>query len=75
MPRKWSVWIEGYAATGGSGRATYQGEWPGETFTDACREWAKRSKCLGDFSVRDGLPRYWGCRMYDNESDARRAFG
>jgi hypothetical protein len=65
------VWIEGHAATGGSSQALNLGQYPGETFEQAC---------VTACSTR-GLPHnphsntVWGCRMFDNEADARKEFG
>jgi hypothetical protein len=70
---EWSVWMEGYRATGDQSPARYLGEWPGETFSDACAAWADSTRSSGSFD-RERLT-YWGCRLFDNEQDARKAFG
>lgn len=72
--RLWQVWAEGYRATGEVGTATYVGEVLASSFEEACRllhnpGWG----ALG--ATADGRPMYWGCRLYDNERDARATYG
>ena len=79
MP-KYQVWVEGFAATGESGKAfqliSPEGvsEWEGETFKDACQT---AMKALGwNFkSYSEERNSYWACRFFDNEADARESFG
>lgn len=77
----WHVWSEGYAATGEHGTAYLVGTINAETFNEACRrlhEIKGGERMLGRFTPerQDGRPpMYWGCRLYDNEEDARRMFG
>lgn len=76
----WSVWIEGFYATGEHGTASYHGEWEGETFADACAAFA----AVHDDGTYAG-PDYklfnpqklswWSCQMFDNEADARKLCG
>ena len=56
----------------------------GDDFFDACRNWAKDfpdecNRCGGlEFvSYADGnvWPTCWCCRLFDNETDARKSFG
>lgn len=75
-PPMWQVWTEGYAATGEHGTATYHGEVRAETFDQACRIILGDSLDLKeDGSFRYPYPSVWACRCYDNEADARKAFG
>lgn len=71
--RDWEVWAEGYAATGESGGATLLGHAIARTFREAC------DKVAGELSdpklYNSKQLTYWGCRLYDNEADARKAFG
>lgn len=73
--KQWPVWVEGYAATGEHATAAFMGNWPGETFVDACRAYSDSTSSPSCFAVKDGQPSYWGCRFFDNEQDARAAFG
>lgn len=65
------VWIEGYAATGGSSRALFLGKHAAETFELACIE-ACRAREMPHDPHNNTV---WGCRMFDNEEDARKEFG
>lgn len=74
-----TLWVEGYAATGEHGTAKCLGTWPGDTYEEAVLNWKKAewsSSEWGSFGRSSG-GRYdvWGCRIYDNEADARKAFG
>ena len=72
-----TVWMEGYAATGESAPARIFARVPdAETLDEACdilyedpqhRHLMKRRK--------DGTWSYWGCQFFDNEQDARKNFG
>jgi hypothetical protein len=66
-----NLWIEGYSATGESASATYLGNYPGDTLKEAI---ANFSRSTGEQIDEDGLS-IWGCRIFDNEDDARRSFG
>ena len=72
--KRWEIWSEGYVVTGQSAKASKLGDGWGPTFQDACRDLAKRlGWASADFNA--STPSYWGCRLFDNESDARKAFG
>lgn len=73
MTKTFTVWSEGYSCTGQHSGAQNHGEWQGETFADACQAWAD-STSNPELFVREQLT-YWGCRLFDNETDARKAFG
>ena len=60
--------------TGESGTATKLGRCKGKTFKEACISWAKQNTAFNKYFNVDKLT-YWGCRLFDNESDARKAFG
>jgi hypothetical protein len=77
MGKVFEIWSEGFRATGDIGTAHKHGEQEGEDFADACRkqfaddppnDWGR-----SDFDP-DRLT-YWGCRLFDNEADARERFG
>lgn len=72
----WTLWTEGYQATGDRSGAICHGSWEAETFQEAIQKFKD--------SVKDDHSRnlinverqsFWGCRFFDNESDARRSFG
>ena len=73
--KEFQVWTEGYSTTGQHAGATYHGKFSGETFKDAVKAFSKtlpsRSKALVDLKRLT----FWGCRFFDNGTDARRSFG
>ncbi len=75
--KTWEVWSEGYSATGDRGYAQLEGTAEAETFSEACRivcvDSGKWKEQPGGFDAV-GLT-VWGCRLFDNESDARWSFG
>jgi len=76
----WHVWSEGYSATGEHGTAHFIGKKWAKSFDRACEllhiEKGGRLQ-LGDFTHETDTdpPRYWGCRLFDNERQAREAYG
>lgn len=73
MTRLYEVWIEGYAVTGNSATASLLDIVEAGSFKEAVDkvmssgEWQK---------YYDPVQlRYWGCGLYDNETDARKGFG
>lgn len=77
-PRVYEVWSEGYAATGERGSATYEGSVFADNFIEACEKVAgdKLDRGTdGKLHMYNGRPQIWACEMFDNEADARKAFG
>ena len=75
----YEVWMEGYAATGERGEHEKVGEFEAPDFESAC-SLAADHLSRGDASVRHRYydPEHltwWGCRLFDNETDAAEAFG
>lgn len=68
------IWNEGYSVSGMKRTATTWGKATGETFKQACINFARRD---GEFSKNfDPKQMTWaGRRLFDNEADARRSFG
>ena len=66
--KTFKIWSEGYSITGNSSEAMFHGEIDAENFEDAC------AKLLGDKLDKNRLS-IWGCRLFDNELDARKSFG
>ena len=69
-----AVWAEGYVATGQSGQAMLLGHAYADTFAEACEKVMSQSEERKRFFNREHLT-YWGCRLFDNPTDARRSFG
>lgn len=77
-PREIQVWSEGWAATGERQPASllYRGEHA--SFDEAVAAWMATLPDEGRADVRQepgGRWSVWGCLIFDNEEDARRAFG
>lgn len=66
----WQIWCEGYRITGNSNVAQLLAVVEAPTFRAACE-----TKFFGDKDFNSEALTYWGCRLFDNELDARRAFG
>lgn len=74
--RVWQVWSEGWAANEGWTPATFCGEYPGETFADACETYVNtKVRPEERFNFDKKKNTFWGCRYFDNEHDARKSFG
>ena len=75
--KRYRIWMEGYDALGNRAGHEYIGSTEAESFSDACkivvREWAgdKEYKKFYDEEYNT----FWGCRLFDNEYEASRAFG
>jgi len=67
------IWQEGFLIQGMGGqstRASYIGRFKADTFQEAC------VKAFGEneYFSPEHLT-FWGCKLYDNEEEARKAFG
>ncbi|MCD6300828.1 MAG: hypothetical protein J7L82_02015 [Staphylothermus sp.] len=62
--------MEGYSITGNYATASYVGNTNAESFEKACFNLLKDDDYfdMGNLSI-------WGCRLFDNEADARESFG
>jgi len=72
------IWEEGYMATGESARASRIGVYEAESFDDAVKAHIKANPELKVNQLYDYNGKYhsiWACRLFDNETDARKAFG
>lgn len=71
------VWMEGYAATGQHGCAQLLGIYDVPTFDEAVEMYNRPSfirKTPAEKGM-DGVWRIWGCRLFDNEIEAKESFG
>lgn len=71
----WEIWSEGYIVSGDSSEATYHGNYEGETFKEAVETWIKTLSPNSAPVVDLENLSFWGCRLFDNERDARKSFG
>jgi hypothetical protein len=74
--KQYEIWSEGFVDSRERVGASFLGYGEGETFHEACVYYMntdKEHKELRYFNVKDLT--FWGCRLFDNETDARRSFG
>lgn len=73
--KRYEIWREGFAFSNEErGTADFLGTEEGKDFIDACMRFAAR-KGTSFYLDSDGVPTDWGCRLFDNELDARKSFG
>jgi len=81
------IWMEGYRATGESSTATMLNQYHADSFDEAMKLYmednpgyvdvkkvGKNSKSVRDDSFTKEYS-IWACRLFDNETDARKSFG
>ena len=68
----WSIWQEGYVTMEHSEGAKFINTVEAETFKEAC---IKQFDNDPYFRTDNLTPTWWGCRLFDNEIDARKVFG
>lgn len=73
--RTWDLWVEGYEATGQRRGAKFCGKFKGASLKDAVIAYRDSlNPTAAAYISVDGMTE-WGCRFFDNEADARKAFG
>ena len=71
---RYEIWSEGYRTTGQLGGVIRHGTCEGRTFKEACINFRNyHSEFKDNFDPINMT--FWGCRLFDNEEDARKAFG
>jgi hypothetical protein len=71
---EYEIWCEGPRATGNNSTAAMLGRAKGFTFKHACVELMQRID-QGSKYYNEKHNTYWACKLFDNEADARKAFG
>lgn len=71
--QKFEIWSEGFKTTGMTSNATFHGLFNGESFKDAVKNFKDRST-EGDHVDLTNLT-FWGCKLFDNETEARKRHG
>ena len=76
MPQ-YNIWSEGFAATGQSAGAHLHGTETANSFAEALAKYVAKQPTDNRryFNLSTSPPTYWGCRIYDNETQARKSFG
>lgn len=72
--RTFDIWAEGYRATGDFSRANHLGKSKGRTLKEACDNLAATNPVFNMYYDAERLT-YWGCKIFDNEAEARLTFG
>jgi hypothetical protein len=68
------VWMEGFAANSETGTAHKLGTFKAATLAEAVAAWAATGPALAAHLNKEHTA-VWGCRLFDNEADARKNFG
>lgn len=74
--REIHLWTEGYAATGEESGAIFHGVFKANSLKNAVVQF---KKTLTDQQSKDCVDieslTFWGCRFFDNATDAKKSFG
>lgn len=77
--KEYEIWTEGYRATGEEQNASLLGKASGFSFKEACDAFHAQldepKKNIWSYHPDSGTWSVWGCRLFDNETDARKSFG
>lgn len=76
--KEYEIWSEGFACSGDRGNATFHGKQNADSFEEACDIFFNgnelyRGLLAGDRKTK--IRAFWGCRLFDNEIDAKKSFG
>jgi hypothetical protein len=71
--KTFQIWVEGYAVTGNRSGATLLGTYQAESWDEAVQKYMTDNPGRLDVDSRGYTD--WGCRLFDNEADARKSFG
>ncbi len=69
----YTIWMEGFLITGGGAPAQFLGMYEANSFLEACKTAVHVGNHTSDYNEERNT--IWGCRLFDNEKDARRSFG
>ena len=69
----YSIWMEGFHIMEGKATAEHLGDYEADSFLDACQLAADEHPGYGEYDAERNC--IWGCRLFDNEIDARKSFG
>lgn len=72
--QEFEIWVEGYVITGQKGTATCIGKEKGYNFKNVVEKFMKNNKDIA--KLFDPVKfTHWGCKIFDNEIEARKSFG
>jgi hypothetical protein len=71
--KEFEIWAEGFRTSGEQGFATILGKENAESWDEAVEKYMEKNPGR----IRKDSRGYtdWGCRLFDNEADARKSFG
>lgn len=80
---KFDIWVEGYNTQGSRGKAHILAAGiEAENFKAAVLKWYNAlakvldvKRMYGELTFSKDIPELWGCRLFDNYSDAIKSFG
>jgi len=70
------IWMEGYNSveSRAAGKAEFLGDFKATSFADACKK-ACENKGWNMNHYAEKSNTYWGCRFFEDEESARKAYG
>ena len=74
MKHQFEIWSEGYSVTGNYSGAHFHGTVEAENFDEAVMRKFEKNETF-HYDTVNHKHTLWGCRIFDNETDARRSFG
>jgi hypothetical protein len=74
MTKVYEIWREGFHVMEGHSHAVLCGTAKGSSFKDACYAFSKKNSEFKTYFDAQKMT-WWGCRLFDNETDARKSFG
>jgi hypothetical protein len=75
--KKYEIWVEGFSVTGQHEKASLLDTIMAESWDDAVKKYMELNPGRIDIRTLNGKKIYtdWGCKLFDNEKDARKSFG
>lgn len=71
--QNYDVWMEGFAMNGTRATAGFLGTYNADSFLEACKMAWNDHREYGNYDEEKNT--IYGCRLFDNEAEARKDFG
>lgn len=68
--KEYNIWSEGFIVMEGRSGAHYHGKIKANSFKEACDNFFKNDSLYSPERMT-----YWGCKLFDNEQEARKSYG
>jgi hypothetical protein len=75
MYKEYEIWVEGHRAHGSGSNAQLVAKVFANSFEEACIKFSKTKEAKGWGPFSTNPLAFWGCKLFDNHSDAARTFG